>query len=85
MTGMFEQVFTSRKAIRQSTLQEAVDIAVGCQDYGGGYRGNPELLAAYHHGMQTVATVLRDRMQQDSYQAEVVHQIGRDERLQKAK
>ena len=41
-----------------ATLDDAIVLARGCFDYGGGYRGQPELFEAYHHGIQTVINVL---------------------------
>lgn len=40
------------------TFKDAVIIARGCMDYGGGYRGDDEQLAIYRHGIQTVINAL---------------------------
>lgn len=48
---------------RARALNEALAIAVGCEDYGGGYRYEPRLLDAFHHGMQTVARCIEARME----------------------
>jgi uncharacterized small protein (DUF1192 family) len=40
------------------TFDDAVRIARGCTDYGGGYRGEPELFEAYQAGISTVITAL---------------------------
>jgi hypothetical protein len=40
------------------TFDDAVRIARGCTDYGGGYRGEPELFDAYQAGISTVITAL---------------------------
>lgn len=37
---------------------DAVRIARGCLDYGGGYRSNDGRLEAFHHGIQTVINAL---------------------------
>jgi len=39
-------------------MDDAIAIASGCLDYGGGYRGTPEL-KIYHHGIQTVINALK--------------------------
>ena len=41
-----------------ASIDDAITIANGCLDYGGGYRGTPEL-EIYHHGIQTVVTALK--------------------------
>jgi hypothetical protein len=38
---------------------DAVRIATGCTDYGGGYRGDASLLEAYQAGIATVINALR--------------------------
>jgi hypothetical protein len=38
---------------------DAVRIAKGCTDYGGGYRGDGALLEAYQAGIATVINALR--------------------------
>ena len=40
------------------SIQDAIKIAKGCLDYGGGYRGTPEF-EVYHHGIQTVINALK--------------------------
>ena len=40
-----------------ASIDDAITIAKGCLDYGGGYRGTPEL-EIYHHGIQTVINSL---------------------------
>lgn len=40
------------------TFDDALRIARGCTDYGGGYRHSAEHLAIYHHGIQTVINAL---------------------------
>lgn len=39
-------------------FDDALRIARGCTDYGGGYRGNAEQYEAYQHGIQTVISAL---------------------------
>jgi len=56
-------------------ITRAVNIAVGCKDYGGGYHDEKQL-AAYHHGMETVATVLRSMLSGSTLQARVVESVG---------
>ncbi len=40
------------------TFEDALRIARGCTDYGGGYRGNTEHYEIYQHGIQTVINAL---------------------------
>lgn len=39
-------------------FEDALRIAQGCTDYGGGYRGNSEHYEIYQHGIQTVINAL---------------------------
>ena len=64
---------------RAEGLREAKAVALGCKDYGGGYHGTPQL-AAFHHGMETVATAIQSRIDApDSLQSRVVLSVGIDE------
>ena len=64
-------------AERKAVYDECFKIALGCQDYGGGCRADKTLLKAFHHGMQTVANVIKARMKDPSdFQARVVLGIG---------
>ena len=40
------------------TFEDALWIARGCTDYGGGYRSNDEHYEIYQHGINTVITAL---------------------------
>lgn len=40
------------------TFEDALRIAHGCTDYGGGYRSDPEQYEAYQAGIQTVIAAL---------------------------
>ena len=40
------------------TFEDALRIARGCTDYGGGYRSNAEHYEIYQHGIQTVIAAL---------------------------
>ena len=40
------------------TFEDALRIARGCTDYGGGYRSNAEQFEIYQHGIQTVINAL---------------------------
>ena len=40
------------------TFDDALKIARGCTDYGGGHRSNPEHYEIYQHGIQTVINAL---------------------------
>lgn len=48
--------------------------ARGCFDYSGGYRGDPKLLEAFHHGIQTVINALSDP--DGSFQSRTLEAIG---------
>jgi len=54
--------------------QRCIEIAVGCLDYLGGYRGAD--LTVYHHGIQTVINALSG--DQSTYQLRVVAAMGRE-------
>lgn len=55
----------------------AISIAKGCKDYGGGYRNDPDILSAYHHGMKTVKTCLTKACDGDtSFQLRTIEKIG---------
>lgn len=49
---------TQQPALEYLTFDDAVKIARGCTDYGGGHRGNAEHFEIYQHGIQTVINVL---------------------------
>ena len=59
------------------SFHDAVRIARGCMDYGGGYRSDPAMLEAFHHGIGTVVRALEDveRRGLDS-QSGMLHVIG---------
>lgn len=62
---------------RQLSLNDAIAIAKGCYDYGGGHRSDGTL-EVFHHGIQTVVNALeaaKDRGLSDS-QVAVLHHIG---------
>ena len=40
-------------------FEDALRIALGCKDYGGGYLGNVTNCEIYQHGIQTVINALR--------------------------
>lgn len=57
---------------------DAVRIARGCTDYGGGYVGDAESHAIYQHGIQTVINALEgaeERGLKDT-QTRALHQLG---------
>lgn len=65
---------------RRKVLEEAIACAFGCKDYGGGYRGDPEKLDIYHHGIETVARTLKSRRDNPTdTQSRAVLGIGREE------
>lgn len=60
------------------TFSDALAIAIGCEDYGGGYRSNPEHFEIYRHGIQTVINSLRAAQRNGlaERQVAVLHAIG---------
>ena len=46
------------RGVRPLAFEDAVRIARGCTDYGGGYRSDPALFEAYQAGIRTVAAAL---------------------------
>ncbi len=73
-----EQELAAAKKDQALTFDDAIKIAKGCTDYGGGYRSNPYELEIYHHGMQTVVNCLEAATKRgfNDRQVFVVHQIG---------
>lgn len=64
--------------VRRKALEEALAIARGCTDYGGGYRSDEERLGIYHHGMNTVERCIQAKLDGDeSLQIKTVESMGR--------
>ena len=64
--------------MQKLSFEDALRIARGCTDYGGGYRGNAELFGVYQGGIQTVINALtaaRVKGLEDT-QVAVLHAIG---------
>lgn len=59
------------------TFDDALKIAKGCTDYGGGYHCNAEQ-EIYQHGILTVITALNMAKQKNltDTQTKILHQIG---------
>jgi hypothetical protein len=57
---------------------DAVRIATGCTDYGGGYRSNAALLEAYQSGIATVINALRAAQERGmaDQQVRALHGMG---------
>jgi hypothetical protein len=51
--------------------ERTLNIARGCLDYGGGYRGDPILMGAFHHGIQTVINALEAASKRDPNDTQV--------------
>ena len=67
--------------MNQLSFSDALHIARGCTDYGGGYRGNDDLFRAFQDGILTVAAALdaaSKRGLEDS-QVSALHWIGKGE------
>ena len=64
----------------ESGLQfaDALRIARGCTDYGGGHRGNAEHYEIYQHGIQTVINELTaaSKTGLDAMQTRALHSMG---------
>lgn len=68
------------------TFEDALRIARGCADYGGGYRGNTEHYEIYQHGIQTVINALTaaSKTGLDDMQTMALHSMGANARVQAA-
>ena len=60
------------------TFDDALRIAKGCFDYGGGYRSNDGELGIFHHGIKTVVNALEGARKSgmSDLQSRVLHRIG---------
>ncbi len=60
------------------TFEDALRIARGCTDYGGGYRGNAEHYEIYQHGIQTVINALTaaSKTGLEDMQTRALHTMG---------
>ena len=60
------------------TFSDAVAIALGCTDYSGGYRYEPDLHEAYKAGVQTVINALENAQENglSCHQSRALHGIG---------
>jgi len=60
------------------TFEDALRIARGCTDYGGGYRGNQEHYEIYQHGIQTVINALTaaSKTGLEDMQTRALHSMG---------
>ena len=63
-------------------FNDALRIAQGCTDYGGGYRHEKDLYDAYQHGIQTVINALNSAAERglDDTQVSALHRIGSQQR-----
>lgn len=64
--------------MRKLTFEDALKIARGCTDYGGGYRGNQEHFEIYQHGIQTVINALTGAANSglEDMQVAALHRMG---------
>ena len=62
--------------IENLVYDDAVALAKGCHDYGGGYRDGAAS-EAFHHGIDTVLNVLKSARKDWTIQTNVVFNIGR--------
>ena len=68
------------------TLADAIQIARGCLDYGGGYRSSDRDLEIFHHGIQTVCNALTAAKEQGlgDTQVEALHSMGKAAQAEQA-
>lgn len=63
----------------KSSFDDALKIAVGCLDYGGGHHSDGHL-EAFHHGIETVIRALKSVAATGfDTQSRALHSIGRTE------
>lgn len=60
------------------TFEDALRIARGCTDYGGGHCSNPEHYEIYQHGIQTVINALTaaSKTGLEDMQTRALHTMG---------
>lgn len=60
------------------TFEDALRIARGCTDYGGGHRSNAEHYEIYQHGIQTVINALTaaSKTGLEDMQTRALHSMG---------
>jgi hypothetical protein len=60
------------------TFEDALRIARGCTDYGGGYRCDPEQYEIYQDGIRTVIRALESALERglDDAQIRTLHSLG---------
>jgi hypothetical protein len=60
------------------TFDDALKIAQGCTDYGGGHRGDAEHFQIYQQGIQTVVNALKGAKQKglEDTQVAALHTMG---------
>ena len=65
------------------TFEDALRIARGCTDYGGGYRSNAEQFEIYQHGIQTVINALTaaSKTGLEDMQTMALHSMGSNAEL----
>jgi hypothetical protein len=55
----------------EQRVERLLNVARGCLDYGGGYRGRPVMLEVFHHGIQTVIDALEAAEKNDPNDTQV--------------
>jgi hypothetical protein len=62
--------------MRRTSLEQAKTIALGCKDFGGGYK-DPAMIEAFHHGMKTVANAIQGLIDHpESLQSRILMDMG---------
>jgi hypothetical protein len=66
------------------TFEDALRIARGCTDYGGGHCGNAEHYEIYQHGIQTVINALTaaSKTGLEDMQTRALHSMGANDRVE---
>lgn len=71
----------AERAERELAEKQArlLNVAKGCHDYGGGYRGGKVFAEVYHHGIQTVINALESAIREpDSTQVRALERAAID-------
>lgn len=61
------------------TVEQLLQVARGCRDYGGGYRHDNNLYEAYQHGIGTVIRALTHALEnQNDAQVRALLMMGKE-------
>ena len=77
-----ERLANAPAKLREAAEARLLNVARGCHDYGGGYRGDDDITqaqaSAFHHGIQTVINALEAALRHDPHdlQTKVLEAVG---------